>query len=559
MSQADELLDGLEVPVGYTTVRAESHIVIGPDRVVDVPEDLKRIAVQYDHDVETVTFDCPRYWDGLDMSKMDVYINYQRYDKAYGCYKALDVTVDDDDDEIMHFTWTISPNVTLVAGSIRFLVCIRKTDSEGNQINHWNSELCSAMYVSEGMETEATVVSQSVDVLRQIEDDVAAITQELLTARDSGEFDGATFTPRVTTAGVLSWSNNKGLSNPPSVNLSNLALQDAGLMHNENLAVNWWLVDPINQRGQTSYTAAGYCIDRWTSKGNETNFTVDGGIKTTHVKGSFSRMTQYIDNVEHLAGRTVTFSVIASGTTTLGMYIFANKSNTSSGSKIQAVTEKAELYSFTCNVPADATIAEIAVGVPTDSVSGDLIVHAVKLELGSNQTLAHQDTNGNWVLNDPPPDKGLELLKCIQSTADSADTYANKVVYHTGNKPSAADVGARPNTWTPTAADVGARPNTWIPTAADVGAATIKTYTATVTDSWTASDTYYYQDIAVTGILDTDEPIVDIDPGTDNIKNVAYSEALCKVFRITTSKDSIRVWSTSKINTAFPIRLKVVR
>jgi len=36
--------------------------------------------------------------------------------------------------------------------------------------------------------------------------------------------------------------------------------------------------------------------------------------------------------------------------------------------------------------------------------------------------------------------------------------------------PTAADVGARPNTWTPTAADVGARPNNWTPTAADVGA-----------------------------------------------------------------------------------------
>lgn len=34
----------------------------------------------------------------------------------------------------------------------------------------------------------------------------------------------------------------------------------------------------------------------------------------------------------------------------------------------------------------------------------------------------------------------------------------------------AADVGARPATWTPTAADVGARPATWTPTAADVGA-----------------------------------------------------------------------------------------
>ena len=45
---------------------------------------------------------------------------------------------------------------------------------------------------------------------------------------------------------------------------------------------------------------------------------------------------------------------------------------------------------------------------------------------------------------------------------------------HTSNKNNphgvtAAQVGARPNTWMPTAAEVGARPNTWTPTAADVG------------------------------------------------------------------------------------------
>lgn len=36
--------------------------------------------------------------------------------------------------------------------------------------------------------------------------------------------------------------------------------------------------------------------------------------------------------------------------------------------------------------------------------------------------------------------------------------------------PTAADVGARADTWMPTASDVGARPDTWTPTASDVGA-----------------------------------------------------------------------------------------
>jgi len=47
-----------------------------------------------------------------------------------------------------------------------------------------------------------------------------------------------------------------------------------------------------------------------------------------------------------------------------------------------------------------------------NDVEKAIIPVAAKLELGSVQTLAHQDSEGNWVLNDPPPDKTLETLKC---------------------------------------------------------------------------------------------------------------------------------------------------
>lgn len=36
---------------------------------------------------------------------------------------------------------------------------------------------------------------------------------------------------------------------------------------------------------------------------------------------------------------------------------------------------------------------------------------ATKLEFGPVQTLAHKEGN-NWILNDPPPNKALELAKC---------------------------------------------------------------------------------------------------------------------------------------------------
>ena len=46
------------------------------------------------------------------------------------------------------------------------------------------------------------------------------------------------------------------------------------------------------------------------------------------------------------------------------------------------------------------------------NMSNSVDVVAVKLELGSVQTLEPQDSVGNWVLNDPPPNYQQELAKC---------------------------------------------------------------------------------------------------------------------------------------------------
>lgn len=204
MSQADALLNSLEeegISLQLADATTEPHIVIGADRVISVPKELQRIAVQYDHNVETVTFDCPRYWDDLDMSKLNIYINYMRKDRELGCYKATDITVDETDQSIMHFNWTISQNVSLVKGELKFLVCIKKADADGNEENHWNSELNSEMYISEGLEVDKVVLEPYPDVISQWEDEVQEVKDILLAARDAGEFDGPAgadgYSPRI--------------------------------------------------------------------------------------------------------------------------------------------------------------------------------------------------------------------------------------------------------------------------------------------------------------------------------------------------------------------------
>ena len=168
MSKAEDLLNRLaeeEKGAVYTVSSNEPHIVVGLDRFITVPDQIKKIGVQYDHDIETITFDCPRFWDGNDLSTMKIYINYMREDGHVGMYLCNIVSIEDD---IMHFNWTISGEVTQIKGTISFLVCIKRVDSDGNEERHWNSELCQDLYVSEGMECQESILYRYPDIITQL-------------------------------------------------------------------------------------------------------------------------------------------------------------------------------------------------------------------------------------------------------------------------------------------------------------------------------------------------------------------------------------------------------
>ena len=130
----------------------EPHIIVNRDRTIFVPDELKCIAVQFDHNIETVTFDCPRYWDGHDFSTMRVYINYRRADGEMEPYPCDPPTVDETDASVIHFNWTISRGVTLACGEICFIVCVKKLDGNGNLQNRWSSRKNHDMVVLEGIE-----------------------------------------------------------------------------------------------------------------------------------------------------------------------------------------------------------------------------------------------------------------------------------------------------------------------------------------------------------------------------------------------------------------------
>lgn len=188
MSRADDLLNDLtdeELLMRTTDEAKEPNVVIGDDRFITVPDVLKKVAVQYDHRIETVTFDCPRYWDGADMSKMAIYIHYTRVDGLVGMYLAKNVVADEKKPNIMHFDWTLSRNVTGISGPLQFLVSINKVDKKGNITQYWSSELNADMYISPGMDNAETVQDKYPDIFTRMLQEMDATVDTNQTIKDS--------------------------------------------------------------------------------------------------------------------------------------------------------------------------------------------------------------------------------------------------------------------------------------------------------------------------------------------------------------------------------------
>ena len=193
---------------------------------------------------------------------------------------------------------------------------------------------------------------------------------------------------------------------------------------NPNLLDNWYFGNPVNQRGQTEYSAVGYTIDRWKAIANAFSTTsTDEGISISGKQ--FQYILQNIENPERLNGKTVTISALIKNpdgavrinlhnqTTDVGLFKDFPASN---GFTLVQYTTTPSISK------GDIAFAGIYPGANNATDPRSCVVQAVKLELGSQQTLAHQDENGNWVLNEIP-DYGEQLARCqryfqLYSSAD---------------------------------------------------------------------------------------------------------------------------------------------
>ena len=153
---------------------------------------------------------------------------------------------------------------------------------------------------------------------------------------------------------------------------------------NRNLLDNWYFVNPVNQRDVSgTISSAGYFLDRWKLVSGSVTINTDG--------------------------------ITLNGT-------------------MQQVLETAPVGTVTASALTQAGVGEVVptynseTKTVTVTAAGEKLV-AVKLELGTEQTLAHQNSSGAWVLNEIP-DYGEELIRCmryLQIISTPYDTSGNGV------------------------------------------------------------------------------------------------------------------------------------
>lgn len=183
-------------------------------------------------------------------------------------------------------------------------------------------------------------------------------------------------------------------------------LSNPNLLDNPNFAVN--------QRGTTSVpgSPAAYIVDRWNTYGYAAatvSVLENGHISMSGGNASGgSSLRQIFEKTLPAGTYTLSAKVVAcENPNANGVFGMLNMRKGTATVGDSAYIKGAGVISKTFTV-ADGAVDGISIGVVS---SGTVEFEYVKLELGTQQTLAHQDENGNWQLNEIP-NYGEQLAGC---------------------------------------------------------------------------------------------------------------------------------------------------
>lgn len=172
MATALDLLMSTNEDINLLSEESDICTIDAKTRAIFVPSTIVVGGVQSDKNAERIKFSCPKIvGDNLDLSKFSVRINFENVSSVDFNVSIKDQYICDDvavDGENVTFSWLIGRNAARYMGTVRFIVCAVKTDSDSNISVEWNTAIAEVP-VLEGIEIDQPQIGQEEkDVINQL-------------------------------------------------------------------------------------------------------------------------------------------------------------------------------------------------------------------------------------------------------------------------------------------------------------------------------------------------------------------------------------------------------
>lgn len=172
----------------------------------------------------------------------------------------------------------------------------------------------------------------------------------------------------------------------------------------------------INQRGQEKYTVTNsneriHTVDMWRITNRAAiSIEEDGLLFQDAGQDAWANFSHPFHGLKN--GETYTLSLLYKSSTKDFLMSLQYKDGYGLIDAVIPESDKTNLLTVTVTAHDVGTEPQIvSINSGGTAAAGSIKLIAAKLDLGPVQTLAHKE-GGTWVLNDPPPDPALELLKC---------------------------------------------------------------------------------------------------------------------------------------------------
>ena len=217
--------------VRHKVFDTDKHFIIDPVTRTIKNQSGKLVLIQYDHNSERFTFECPRLVDGHDMSLCNsVRIHFINTGtgsaKSNGVYEVDDLRISADDKNNITFSWLVSQNATQHVGKLNFIIRFSCVSEDAVIEYAWNTGIYSDIAISKSIYNGEEFIEDYIDVLEAWKQDLyseglkISSVEQTITSTEDGGVNVVTMT--MTDGSTIKFQIQNGSPGPSGVSIKSI-------------------------------------------------------------------------------------------------------------------------------------------------------------------------------------------------------------------------------------------------------------------------------------------------------------------------------------------------